>query len=552
MLRRRLVLALLIGSLGCNTEQPSPGSPTDAPAPADSPKPEARPIRAPSQPDLAALPELAAAPVDSPAIAQTGEVMATLQLPSGCSIDDLAPVIEGFAPGATAKARLQMPITLGELAGMKLDGAALTAPISIVVVDPNANPEPAALVVEFDDLERLRASASEAGRELRVRDRLALIGSPAVVAAVESFAFTNLAKAPDHTELVLYPAALMRSLGPMIEQGLATMPTTGPTGAEASIATMAKSMVGMTRAFGEQSGRVVISVTASKRSADIYMRVYPIAGTTLAKFVAAQVPADHALLAKLQRSPDTSAVISGRFEAGAARASMLELFSGMMREFYGSTLSIEAWDAMLADWLDALDGRVAMSVKLGMLTAPGVQRMAILMGSSDPERLRSSWRAMIEAMSASPVPFMQAMGMKMSFDSTPNALEHEGVVIDRFETHTDISAMTPQMQTAMKAAGSDHQVIHFAAFDQVGAMGSSAEDIEGLIDAVRSESEPAPLGPDLAHALAASTARGESLFYWFDFAGLMPTPNVGLPFRGVVMGMGKQGDALSLCISLTK
>ena len=77
-----------------------------------------------------------------------GEVVATLQLPSGKSAGGLAKVIDNVQPGISAMMEAQLPFLLQEISGMDLSGADLSGPVAVLVLDPSKHSEPFALLLK--------------------------------------------------------------------------------------------------------------------------------------------------------------------------------------------------------------------------------------------------------------------------------------------------------------------------------------------------------------------------------------------------------------------
>ena len=547
-----LLSALTLGA-GCKTDKRDSEPSPDAPKPSEPAKPEPGATKAPST--SAALPESTTPPIDSPAITELGEVIATVQLPGGAAMSDLAPIVDSFKPGSSALLAVQAPTMLGQLAGMSLDGAKLSAPISIVVLDPSTYPQPIGLLVETEDLELLRASANKVGHAVHDREGRALIGPPALVDSAEDFAFANLSKVPDHSEIVIYPAPLRRAFADKIGEALAQIPTAmAGTGFEGTMTKMVEMYVQTFEAMSEQTERIVISASPSQTSNDLFMRFYPVAGTTFASFIAAQTPADHSLLAKLPANAGQGGLMSGELRAGAAKDAMLGFMIEAIQMLYSNTMTSEAWTKLVNDWIATLDGRFTASFSMDLANpATPSMRMLTVFGSTDEAAMRAAWRAMMGAMTMDGAPLIQMMGMSVNVVFEPGALDHEGVPVDRYTTKIDASTMTPEAQAAMQKSGGLEQIMHMAAFDQLGAMASSADDMAELIDAARGKTKTFEPSKGIQRAMEVSQARGESLFYYLDFAALLPAGSAGeLPFGAMVMGMGKQGEALSVCLSLRK
>lgn len=559
--RRRLTplaLAALLSLSSCkdakdtNPDTNKQGEGTPEKQPGDSPK-SVTPPPAPKP-----LEEVAPMTVDSAPIAEVGAVVMTAQLPTGTLLQDLVPVIDKFAPGTSMMLKLQLPPGLAELAGMSLEGAKLDAPFSIVVVNPALDEQPLALLVQVEDLAKLQANAASGGRELRERDGLALIGPAAVVAAAEDVAFNHLTKYPDHTEIVIYPAQLAESLAPQIAQAMAAMnaqlSATNP-GVQMMMQMYVDGLLGMTK----QTERFVISVSAGKTTTDLFARVYPRAGTQLASFVAAQAPSTHPLLSKLPNTSAQTILMTGEMHAGAATPALIEFGIAAMNSMYADAMPVEVWSEIMTAWAESLDGQYAMSVNLSLPggTAPPGMSLQGLIGASDAAGMRKAWRDMMGALAKAQANNgdgggLDMMGMKVSVEYGEDVVTHEGVGVDLYTTNIDMQSVPEDQRAIMEAAGSARQSMNFASFDNVGALATADEDsqtMRALIDAARGKNPGFTPAGGLASALATSTERGESLFTYFDIGSFTPA-GAAVPFRVIVMAIGKQGDALSMRLSL--
>lgn len=160
--RRAATLALIClstFSLACKDDAQKPDGEGPS-APADGEPNEAK--LAPS-PAMAAgpLPEVAPATTDSAAVADHGQVVATVQLPTGSQLSDLSPIIDKFAPGTSPLLRMQFSSVLGQALGMqKFNGAKLSGPLSLIAVEPSLADKPLAVLVEVEDAEALGAQDS--------------------------------------------------------------------------------------------------------------------------------------------------------------------------------------------------------------------------------------------------------------------------------------------------------------------------------------------------------------------------------------------------------
>lgn len=490
-------------------------------------------------------------PSDSPAIAEVGEVIATVQLPTGTKVTDVAAVIDSMQPGASAMLQMQLPTLLKEAAGFDIAASAnLEAPISFVILNPASHSSPLAALIEAKDPAKLAEDAKAAGHAVEQRDNLLLIGPADVVSAAKDFAFDNLTKYPDHSEIIIYPKLLLATFGGEIEKSMgSSMALLGNDGLTQMMTNYAKGLVSL----GEQTDRVVLSLASGTGSADLIARIYPVAGSSLASFIDAQVPSQHALLSKLPDGGGTM-VVSGDMRAGAARDALMNFGVSVLAPMYGST-SLDEWVTLLRPWLDNLDGSFAMNMEMAISPGlPGAVRMQSLMGVNDAQALRTAWRDMLTKMAATGG--LEMMGMKFTSSHKPDVLTHDGVSIDLYESKLDTSGLPAEQAAALAATGTaTNQAMHFATFDKVAAMATAADDgssMKALIDSARG-SGVAPNG-QFATVLDASKQRGDSMLMYFDIGAMMaasPTP-VQMPFRAMAWGVGKHQSALSVRISVIK
>lgn len=487
-------------------------------------------------------------PVDSPAIAEVGEVVATVQLPTGINMTDIGAVIDTIQPGGSAMLKLALPDALKDAAGFDISQSAkLDAPFSFVILNPASHPQPLAVLVEASDPAKLAEQAKAAGHAVEQRDNLLLIGPEGVIDAAKEFAFANLTKYPDHSEIIIYPKLLISSFAGQLEQGMsASMAMLGNEGLSQVMTNYVKGLVSL----GEQTDRVVLSLASGSNSADLVARVYPAAGSSLASFIEAQVPSQHALLGKLPDSGGTM-LMSGEMQAGAARDALMSFAIDVMAPMY-KNVSADEWRAILTPWLDNLDGSFAMNLTTSFLPGqPPSMTIQSLLGTKDAEALRSSWRAMTAKMAETGG--LEMMGMKVESSHKPDALTHDGVGIDLYESKVDLSGLPPDQAALMKNNPTD-QSMYFATFDQFAAISTADADgqsMRALIDAARGKGVE-PHGK-FATVLDASKQRGESMLMYMDLsAASQPSSPVSLPFTAMSWGVGKQQSALSLRISLIK
>lgn len=553
--RFRFASLALLGALtfspACNKGGDDSGKAADKPADKKSTEPtEQQPpkVTAPSAP--------VANPTDSPAVAEAGEVVATVQIPTGVKMSDIAAVIDSMQPGASMMLAMQLPAALEKAAGFDLGkNAKLDAAMSFVIVDPASHPEPLALLVEAKDAAALSEAAKAAGHGVEQRGDTLLIGPADVVSAAKDFAFTNLTKYPDHTEIIVYPQRLLKSYADAIDSGIAEVGTLlAAQGGENMTQMLQSYFKGLVSVAG-QTERVVVSVTSTPASADLIMRFYPVANSQLASFIGAQAPTDYALLGKLP-SGGGMMLMAGDFRAGPVRDALVEWSAGIMGPMYGG-MSADEWNTMLKPWLDNLDGRFAMSMNMTLDPSKGAQmQMQGLMGVSDSVALLAGWREMLSKMSSGPA--VEMMGMKISSKHETKVLEHDGVEVDLYSSTIDTSALPPDQAAAIEKAGTGNTSMHLAAFDNYAVMSTADADgqaVRAVIDAARGKGTNLELSPTLTSVIDASKQRGDSWLMYFDLAAVAanaPTPPPQLPFKGMSMAAGKYETGLGVRVALYK
>lgn len=564
--RRRLRPIILLSalSLACSkTPEPPPPSADEAPAKEETPAKE----EAPEEPTKEQAPAPAAVPApvgapqaleDSAPIAELGEVVATAQIPTGTQMNDLAAFADWIQPNVSTLARMQAPKLLEEGAGMKLAGAKLDGPISLLVVDPSKHDSPVGLFVAVADSEKLAAAAEKAGRGYLEREGYALLGPKDVVEAAGEWAFANLLKAPDHSEFIVYPGPLMEAAGPMIEEGMRAaneqMAAQGTPGMSALLGAYEAGFRGLT----SQTERIVLSVAAGQASSDINMHFYPKAGSQMEKFIAAQVPSDHALMKQLPPNEKAGFVMSGELHGGEAHAALVEFMGEVSGAMYKSELSAAQWSELMGTWLDVLDGRVAMAIDASSM-AEGKPKMMIsgLMGARDTESMRKVWRELIETfVKVSGASGTEMMGMGISAKFEPEARAHEDVAVDRYTTTLDISKLPEEQRAIIEEAGATTQAMEFAAFDNLGAMSSTegGHSVDQLIDSARGKGGTFTPSAALTAVFADAQSHGESFIYFMDLASMVPPEQQQqMPVSSASASLGRlPSGALGFRVSLRK
>lgn len=498
-----------------------------------------------------ALASILEQPEGSASTRRSNEVIATAQFPTGVELVGLPAFVDNFKPGAGSMLPELARQGFEEAAGMELSGANLKAPIALIVVSPKKFPKPMAILVRAVDLGVLRARAKASGLTLVSGKGLALIGPPAVVREVRDLAFGSLAKPPSEMVVRLYPGALTHAYKADLQAALARMTNSMSSFGGTGLGSVVGAYEDLILAAGEQTEVAELRVGGDGAASELYVRLQPRAGTTMAALARAQVPAKHDLLSKLPDSPSATWLMSGRLHAASARKPALDLFAkvvgAMMPAISGAALT-----SQLEKWLDASDGRFAMSISMDLsnLSAPKMSA-SYLLGASDTGAMRASWRGMMKVM----LPpdgrgTLDSMGAKLEVSFEEKALQIDGVEVDRY--HSKPAASQPAGAPSPLAVGQLDQM-YFAAFDGVGALALADDSLRAIRAAIASARGRAPgYRPTAAERaeLGRSVRRGESAVMIVKLGGLLPAGTA--PFSLLSFGFGQDRGALVLRISVSK
>lgn len=470
---------------------------------------------------------------DSEVIPEHGAIVASARLRH----EDLHRALEGRVdPELLGTQNLAHAMTFGAL-DIELEGVDAGAPLSVLMVGADAGLGVAALV-EIEDSEGLVRTAEAAGLSVRSRDGLGLVGEPAFVDAAEDFAFEHLRAAPDHSELVIYPALLELLVSEEAEQDIGPL-----VGRESALGVLLAAhrplFFEWARVLVSQVDHVNVSLARDADSSEVFVHIYPRSGTELETFIAAQRPSDYGLLDEIPGPGWPDYIIAGDVElaAGAASEQLVEVLVKELGALFGPARGGRSWSELSTDWISTLTGELALA-QVRRPLGPSAQGV-IMLGSRKGESSQASWRELRAAQG--PV----RIGIPSHLELDLDGQSYDDVMIDVATRRSLPGGEVP--------AGQELLVNYSAGFDQRWVfVDPKPLTVAKVINAVRGHGEFSTLAaaPELVPALADSRALGESVLVW-----IRPRDSLnvaGLPIRGeaLTIGLGRRGDALSVHLGL--
>jgi len=310
-------------------------------------------------------------------------------------------------------------------------------------------------------------------------------------------------------------------------------------------------------ALAEQSEFMDLSLGTEGGTSELFFRVQPRSGSTLAALVAAQMPAKHELLGKLPASAASSILMSGQLHAGDAAKPI----SDFAMKYAGKIFTSDAtgkFAAMFAEVLAVQDGRFAMAMDVNMSNplAPEFAMTSLVGTRLGANAARKALRDVIGALLAqSEKGKTQIMGMPFELSFQEKTFEVDGVAVDRYTSKLDIDGLNEEMRLAVGTMPMQDQLMHLAVFDNLMAMTSSpksAELVKSVISAARGKSKNLVLAGRQAKALDRSKALKESLLMSIDITGLMPAEAPPIPFSWFALGMSADHGAMQFRFAMSK
>lgn len=485
----------------------------------DAEKPEGKaPVAEAPGPAEQALPQIPSAPAPVP-----GTVLATLSVgdPQG-QLTSMASYADAVQPGFGAMmAPAQLIQGAASVVGAPgLDGADLSKPMHLLLLDPQKGGGQSLLVVAVAD-EKKMAGTVGGGATLQIHGGYAAIGSGAALQTASAYALSNLAKTtpPKNPHATIYVNRIMESYGPQLDAQLRMSMGQNPKAAEKK---MAEGLVAVLSSVERIEG----DLEASGQVATASFAVHPVKGSALAKWSATQKPSDYSVASRLPAG-SWLMVAAGRIDYGP--------LTGFM-----SDMATAQGKPEMAQWMGVFGQEVALAL---LAKEDKTVRVAGLVAVSDAKKLGGLIAEYVKKMAAQPTPMNS-----MEVTAKANAYKTGGASLHGITIKPSAQAPDEEKKEFEKVYGKagiksyfgvagDWMV--FALDKDKPAKGLAAKLVQGS----KSKQPKSSLAQSFEKALAESKTRNESGLMVFDLSAVAPDPStakgaevaVGLGFEGPVM-----------------
>jgi hypothetical protein len=401
-----------------------------------------------------------------------------------------------------------------------LDGADLTKPLHLLLLDPQKGGGQALLIVSVADKQKMAGTVG-GGAVMQEHQGYAAIGSGAALQAASAYALSNLARTspPKHPHAVIYMNRIMESYGPQLDATLRQSMGQNPAAAEKMAAETMVKMLGSIE-------RIEADLDASAQVANATFSVFPSKGSALASWSALQKPSDYTVAARLPAG-SWLMVAAGRIDLGA------------MKGFW-SDLAAAHGKPELAEWVGALGQESAFAL---LAKEDRTIRMAGLVAVADNAKAGQLVKDYVTKMAASP----HAMD-SMQVKAKANAFKTGGASLHGITVQPGPQASPEEKKQFEKAFGKAGIKSYFGVASSWMVFSvdkdKGAKALAGkLVQNAKAKTPKSALAQTFEKALADSRTRNESGVMMFDLSAVAPDPaqaqgaeiTVGFGFDGPVM-----------------
>jgi hypothetical protein len=487
---------------------------------------------------------------DKTPLPRPADVMIEASLPSLAAIDGIKAYADKVKPGMGALVDSKVRYFVADVGGLSnLDGVKAGTPVWALVLNPKPKGERSVLLVSVGDEKKLRDSAKDA--EVRIQDGRAVVGKKDAVDALAPYAFATLArqKAPEAATVTVFVPVLRAAFGKEIEDARKTLPAAmGAATANPGMVKILNTEMDGVMWMLDATDAFEVRLEASADDVNLELAAVPAAGKDLAAFVAAQKPADGALLAKLPAVANPSVVAAGAVTMGPFREQAAKLMVELMAQLLSLPASEPASTA-LTELFNSITGNFAV---VAALDAKGM-KMHELVGVEDAAKAMASMRTFATLLTSAKMPATESP-FKITYSAWKGDKIDDVPVVGYVQT-IDLSKATPEQLAAMKMVSSGTSVTMVGAWDDVMgmAMGGGADGaaMKETIAAARGKGPRFQPSPAMAQLFEASRKRGESFAAVMNFASFARMATGGdatAPTRtpGVVFALGFQGGRARL------
>lgn len=481
---------------------------------------------------VSAKPAQPAKPSKAPRLA------ALVELPNGIEI--------GRGP-FSARIALRLPAVIANaimrwVGARQLLGARLARPIRLIVADPKAFDRPVAALLEVRDAAALQRSFPHRGQVI-VRGDLALVGDAALVQALRRYAFDTVAALP----VPKHPSAILfKPLFDGYENGIARASSRIVKRYGRGTAAVAVTALSW---LAKQTQRIEVSADLSGGRLAVHVAVYPLPGSALSGFFAAQSPSEFRLLSKLPGGATPALLVAGHLAMGPEKETVLAFVRKLLEARFGARAPASARRALAARF-GLYTGEFAAGEFAAEARGPH-RRSGSVLAAAFAARNGRKVKGAVDAFMTAMVKAARRAGPNTSpgvhrlHAYRPRARSYRGVAIGEETITYDLSRASAFQKRALAAYARAPRKLDAAGVGKLFLVTDG--DMRHFIDIARG-SRPGyePTGA-LAAQIRAARARKDSLLMALNLPVLLPRTSAKYELPTLwTLSIGFQGGALRL------
>jgi len=314
-----------------------------------------------------------------------------------------------------------------------------------------------------------------------------------------------------------------------IEQSAAEMPMAGPM---ANLTSIVKTFGPLVRLAGQQVRRVTATITFQPEAIEVWSRVYAVADSPLAGFLAGQ-PAETTDLVKYLPA-DAVMSVSGKLDISKAKP-LVDAVIGAVAAPLGLDAEEQAQIRELI-FASTQTGEFATALAGGQNNL-GMQVVQVFR-IGDEAKFRAATKSTTEWLTKTGFGgFMEAAGVKMTVEHKPGAREYKGVAIDRLTVSvTPAPGAPPNPMMGQQPP----QVTELAAVGTLGASATNSADgalLNAVLDRIKGGGTPGFDTSPVYKAIRAAAPKGANVIVHVGFNSMLAK---------LVEEMAKQQPAIAM------
>jgi hypothetical protein len=507
-LRESVLASVLLVAAACGGGKKEAEKPTEGKAPvAEAPGTAAQ-----------ALPQIPSQPSPLP-----GVVLAAVSVgdPQGqlASIANYADAVQPGFGAMLAPAQLLQGVA-AVVGAPGLDGADLSKPLHLLLLDPQKGGGQSLLVVAVADQQKLAGTVG-GNAMMQVHGGYAAIGSGAALQAASPYALSNLAKTtpPKNPHATIYVNRIMESYGPQLDAQLRMSMGQNPKAAEKKVAEGVVSLLSSIE-------RIEGDLEANGQVATASFAVHPQQGSTLAKWSGLQKPSDYSVASRLPPG-QWLLVAAGRVDWGPLQGFLSDMAAAQGKP-------------EMAEWMGVFGQDVALAL---LAKEDKTVRVAGLVAVSDAKKLGGLIGAYVKKMSAQPTPMDS-----MEVTAKANAYKTGGASLHGITIKPSAQSADAEKKEFEKVFGKGGIKSYFGLAGDWMVFSLDKDKpakalAARLVQGSKSKQPKSSLAQSFDKALADSKTRNESGVMVFDLAAVAPDPSVAKGAE-IALGVGFEGPIM--------